>query len=163
MKTTFLITAAAALSLAAAPAAGAQPGEHGNGPGQRAAGQPKRCEHTKNVGFAAAGSLASFDDASLTLTVAKANHHARVFLASNPAVFSTADVTPAFVGVTDANADGVVGLADVVATDRVRVIGKLALPKRGCDGTASVTVRKLSVVRPTTDPEPGTEPPAPTT
>ena len=52
-----------------------------------------------------------------------------------------------FAGVTDGDLSGAVDLADALPTDRVRVLGKLALPKRGCEGEAVLTLRKVKVLR----------------
>lgn len=105
------------------------------------------------------GSLASYDDASVALDVARANRHAAKWLsAPNAPAFAIAGVRLAFEGVTDANGTGV-GLDDVVATDRVRVVGKLSRPKRGCP--AGEQLLKLRVVKVTREaPEPAELPAA---
>ena len=141
------LTAATIAVLALSPAAQAKPGSS------------KRCAKSPAVGFVAAGSLAGYDETTVSLDVAQANRHARRWLAANDPVFSLIGVQPSFEGVTDANADGVVDLADVTAGDRVQVMGKLARPKRGCAGTSALRVRRVTVTRETA--EEGGEEPAP--
>ena len=124
-------------------------------------GSSKRCAKSPAVGFVATGSLAGYDETSVSLGVARANKHARRWLVSNEPVFTLLGVQPSFEGVTDANADGAIDLADVVASDTVQVMGKLTRPKRGCEGASSLRIRRVTVTR-ETDGEAGEEPtPAP--
>lgn len=151
-----IVCAVVAVSLVAMPvlSAEAKPGKGGK---SAKAQKSKRCKKPRRLGFVVRGSLASFDAESVTLTVAKANRHARRYLESNPATFSTADAKVRFVGVTDTGTDGV-GVEDVVATDVVRIRGKLVVPKRGCSGDTTLVVRKVKVIRPDVEEEEATEP-----
>jgi len=145
-----IVVALAGLATLALPVVGAQAkspragGEHAAGKGGE---KSKRCKKPRAVGFVAAGTLASVDGSSVSLTVARANRHARRWLETSEATFDTADLTVSFVGVTDGDLSGAVDLADALPTDRVRVLGKLALPKRGCEGAAVLTLRKVKVLR----------------
>lgn len=147
-----IVLAVAATSvLVAAPAlpAAAKQGQGKQGQQKAAkklAAKAKKCSKLTKVGFVAQGSLGSFDETSVTLTVTKQNKHARTWLTGNDPSFSLAGAKLAFEGIADANGNGV-GLDDVVASDRVRVIGKLAQPKRGCEGASALTVKKIQAVR----------------
>jgi hypothetical protein len=149
MKKLIVITLAGLATLAL-PVVGAQAQPPSAG-GEKAAGKggakSKRCKKPRALGFVAAGALASVEGSSVTLTVARANRHARRWLETSDATFDTAGLTVSFVGVTDGDLSGAVELADVLPTDRVRVLGKLALPKRGCEGEAVLTLRKVKVLR----------------
>ena len=136
MKKVALAVAAIAV-LALSPAAQAKPGSS------------KRCAKSPGVGFVATGSLAGYDETSVSLDVARANRHARRWLASNEPVFSLLSVEPSFEGVTDTNADGAIDFADVVASDSVQVMGKVTRPKRGCEGASSLKIRRVTVTRET--------------
>ena len=145
-----IVVALAGLATLAVPVVGAD----AKGPpadGDKAAGKhgakSKRCKKGRAVGFVVAGTLASVEGSSVTLTVARANRHARRWLETGEAAFDTAGLTVSYVGVTDGDLSGAVDLADVLPTDRVRVLGKLALPKRGCEGEAVLTLRKVKVLR----------------
>ncbi len=142
----FAIAAALSASLVAFPAlsADARPAKGGKSVKVK---KSKRCAKQHRVGFVAGGTLAGFDGQSVTLTVQRANRHARRYLESNPPTFSTVGARVSFVDVTDAGDNGV-GFEDVLATDRVAVIGKLSVPKRRCTGEVSLAVRKVVVVRP---------------
>ena len=144
MKKVALAIAAIAV-LALSPAAQAKPGSS------------KRCAKSPAVGFAATGSLAGYDETSVSLDAARGNKHARRWLASNEPVFSLAGVQPSFEGVTDENADGAIDLSDVLASDSVQVMGKLTRPKRGCEGASSLRIRRVTVTR-ETDEEAAEEP-----
>jgi hypothetical protein len=146
-----MILSLAALATLALPVLGAQakPSDAG---GQKAAGKhgakSKRCAKVRSVGFVVRGTLSAYDESSVTLAVTRSNRHATRWLEDNdPAVFDTTGLTVSFAGVTDADASGVVDLADVLPTDRVRVKGKLALPKARCTGDVVLTVKKVSVSR----------------
>ena len=142
---TATITIISAAALAAVPAlAAADPGHGQSGAHAHGLG---RCDHPQRVAFVARGSLVSFDagTGNVVLNVVRANHHARAFTSGQP--LSTTGARLRFGGLTDGNADGTVGLDDVVSTDRVMVIGKLVRPKRGCAGTTSVVLRKVTVAR----------------
>jgi hypothetical protein len=145
-----IVVALAGVATLAVPIVGAE-AKPPWGAGEKAAGKggakSKRCEKPRAVGFVAAGTLASVEGSSVNLTVARANRHARRWLESNEAAFDTANLTVSFAGVTDGDLSGTVDLADVLPADRVRVLGKLALPKRGCGGEAVLTLRKVKVLR----------------
>lgn len=111
----------------------------------------KRCKKQSRRGFVVRGSLAGYDAESVTLDVERANKHARRWLRDNDPTFDTSAARFAFEGVDDASGDGHVDLDDAVATDRVRVLGKLSMPKRGCDGDGSLHVHKVVVTRETED------------
>ena len=154
------ITAALATALCVAPAAGAQadPGKgHGKPRGKERSA--KRCERPHRVGFVVRGTLAAHDAATATLDVRRANRHARRYLESHPATFSLAGVKVVLKGITDANSDGTVDLDDVSSTDKVRAIGRIAVPRRRCEGEVSVVIRKIKVVREASDEEPAAEAP----
>jgi hypothetical protein len=86
------------------------------------------------------------DFGDLVLSVTRANHHARTYVSKTP--LSTVGALVSFRGVTDGNADKAVGFDDALATDTVKVIGKLVRPKRGCTGDTTVKLRKVMVNRP---------------
>jgi hypothetical protein len=177
LKKKTLAGALTVLALTIGPALGAEAkgpkSGKGKGKAERHAlsqGKSKRCGKSKRVGFQLRGTLAPIAedgslvgaDGAITLNVVKANRHARRWLEDNEATFQTAGVRLAFVGVTDANAPAGIGLEDALATDRVKVQGKLALPKRGCESgeTALTTepnpaLKRIKVVRP--EPEDGEE------
>jgi hypothetical protein len=174
LKKKTLAGALTVLALTIGPALGAEAkgpkSGKGKGKTERHAlshGKSKRCNKAKRVGFQLRGTLAPIAedgslvgaDGAITLNVVRANRHARRWLESNEPTFQTAGVRLAFVGVTDANEPAGIGLEDALATDRVKVQGKLALPKRGCE-TALTTepnpaLKRIKVVRP--EPEDGEE------
>src|SRR5215212_929867 len=119
MNTRKMGAAMAAAALVAVPLQGAaaKPGEHGSH------GQHGKCSKVQSVGFTAAGSLASYTADSVTLTVAHANKHARGFIAAAGSTFSLTGARLRFSGVSDADGSGTVDFADVLPTDRVKVIG----------------------------------------
>lgn len=148
-----LTTAAVAAALFAVPAMSVEakpskPGSSGKSE-RKAQGNSKRCAKPHRLGFVVRGTLASSDATSVTLNVVGANRHARRYLESSPATFSTAGAKLSFEGVTDSSGNGTVGLEDVAASDRIVVIGKLATPKKRCTGTSSLAVRKIAVHRET--------------
>ena len=153
-KIALSLLAATALIAGGAVNAGAKPAHAG---GKKAA-KAKKCAKTHKVGFVVKGTFGSSDGATITVANAKGNKHARAWVAANGASFALAGITVGFEGVTDANADGVVDLADAQPTDQVRVIGKLARPKKRCAGASTLTVRKVKVVRETVE-QPATEQP----
>jgi hypothetical protein len=135
--------AAAATVAVPAPAVLAKPGGHGSP-------APKgRCAKQQSVGFAAAGSLASYTADSVTVNVTRANPHARAYIAAAGQTFSLGSARVAFRGVTDADGSGTVDFADVLPTDVVRLAGKVSRPKHRCaDAASTLTLRKVQVVRP---------------
>ena len=178
MKKT-ISTAVAGLAIVALPlaAADAKPGKgHGGPPPHAAAGfsnsdsnsgdadardqrrqarddrrQARKCKRGRKVGFAVRGTLAGFTAEDVTLTVARANKHARSFIDGDTHTFALDGARVKFEGVTDADADGDVDFADVAPTDRVKATGKVIRPKRGCEAEPTVTVRKIQVERPEAD------------
>ena len=153
-KIALSILAATALIAGGAVNAGAKPAHAG---GKKAA-KAKKCAKTQKVGFVVKGTFGSTDGATITVANPHGNKHARRWLAGNAPSFALAGVAVSFEGVTDANADGVIDLADAQPTDQVRVIGKLARPKKRCAGASTLTVRKVKVVRETVE-QPATEQP----
>jgi len=144
-----IVVALAGLATLALPVVGASAKPPWAG-GEKAGGQhgkSHRCAKPRRVGFVVAGSLAAWDGTSMTLTVARGNRHARRWLDVNEPVFDLTDLTVRFNGVADGDASGTVDMADVLPTDRVRVSGKLALPKRGCVGDSELVVRRVRVKR----------------
>ena len=163
-----ITTAAAALALLAFPVgAGAKPGS-GHGPGnvpttqndggRSAAGTaapdaataptPRRGRRPQSVGFAVTGSPASFTPETVTLDVKRANRHARAYIATAGSTFELGSARVKFAGITDADGSGEVDFADVQPTDRVIAVGKASRPKRGCEGEATLKLRKVHFVRP---------------
>jgi hypothetical protein len=115
---------------------------------------PRRCRRPQSVGFVAKGSLTSFTAEAITLDVKRANPHARRFIQAAGSEFTLGTARVKFAGVTDADSNGTVDFADVLPTDRVTVVGKATRPKRGCEGDAALTLRRVQVVRPKADPAP---------
>ncbi len=143
--------AAGALAAGGIVTAEAKPSKAGKAAKGGKASKSKRCAKAKKVGFVVKGTFGSSDGITLTVGDARGNKHARGWLAQNGAEFSLDGIAVSFEGVTDADADGTVDLDDVQPTDQVRVIGKLAQPKKRCAGESTLTVRKIKVVRETTD------------
>ena len=156
------VAALAAVALVAVPAAGADPGKgklrsegkaqhrsgKGDSGGERAGKRElRKCKRQRRVGFVAAGTASAQDSGSFVLTVRRANRHAKKWLAVNEATFSTAGVKLRLKGIDDSTGDGTVDFADVLSTDRVRVIGKLSRPKRRCTGDATLRLRRIVVHR----------------
>ena len=122
-------------------------------------GKQKRCSKVHSVGFQVKGTLAGYTADDVTLTVKRGNKHARTYLGDGPATFTLAGAKVSFVGVTDANGDGKVGFEDVAEGDKVKVGGKLAKPKKRCEGESKLTVRRVKVVRPDANEDAETEAP----
>lgn len=146
-----IILCLAALATLVLPVLGAEAKPSGAG-GEKAAGKhgakSKRCKKARSVGFVVRGSLSAYDESSLTLAVTRSNRHAARWLEDNdPAVFDTTGLTVSFEGVADGDASGAVDLADVLPTDRVKVLGKLTLPKARCEGDVSLKLKKVKVSR----------------
>jgi hypothetical protein len=144
MNTRMIAAAVAAATVAVpAPAVLAKPGGHQSH-------APKgRCAKLQSVGFSAAGSLASYTADSVTVNVARANKHARAYIATAGQTFSLSGARLSFRGVTDADGSGTVDFADVAPTDVVRLVGKVSRPKHRCAAAeASLKLRKVQVVRP---------------
>jgi hypothetical protein len=119
------------------------------------------------VGYVAAGTLASqtlvvdavaADDSTpkptysgdVTIDVAKTNRAAKADKGTTKTY--TLDHARVVLGLDDQNADGRVDLADVAATDRVKVIGKVTKLAKRCDQTGftpELTIKKLIVHEPT--------------
>ena len=156
------VAALAAVALVAMPVAGADAGkgklrseskaqhrsDKGDSGGERAGKRElRKCKRQRRVGFVAAGTASAQDSASFVLTVRRANRHAKKWLAVNEATFSTTGVKLRLKGIDDSTGDGTVDFADVLSTDRVRVIGKLSRPKRRCTGDATLRLRRIVVHR----------------
>ena len=156
------VAALAAVALVAVPAASADPGkgklgserkaQHGSdrddSVGERGSKRElRKCKRERRGRFLAAGTASAQDSASFVLTVKRTNRPARKWLAVNEATFSTTGVKLRLKGIGDATGDGTVDFADVLPTDRVRVIGKLSRPKRGCTGEAALKLRRIVVHR----------------
>lgn len=133
-------------------------GHHGRG-----SGHSRRCVARK-VAYVAAGTLVSqtlvldtpTSDSSrptysgdVTIAVTRTNHWARGDKGTTK-TYTLARARVLF-GLTDTNNDGSVGLDDLAAGDRVKVIGKVTALRRGCDQTGfapAITIRKLIVRAP---------------
>lgn len=133
-------------------------GHHGRG-----SGHSHRCVAHK-VAYVVAGTLVSqtlvldtpASDSSrptysgdVTIAVTRTNHAAR----GDKRTTKTYTLARARVvlGLTDTNNDGSVGLDDLAAGDRVKVIGKVTVLRRGCDQssfTPAITIQKLIVHAP---------------
>ncbi|HEX4805406.1 MAG TPA: hypothetical protein VFU94_05860 [Conexibacter sp.] len=140
-------------------------GTHGHG---RGTGHSHRCA-AHRVGYVAAGTLVSQTlalDASstsdhptysgdVTIAVTRTNHQAR----GDKGTTKTYTLAHARVvlGLADQNNDGSVGLDDLAANDRVKVVGKVTVLRRKCDQTGftpTVTVRQLIVHAPASQQQP---------
>ena len=156
-------------SLAATLAGGslAQASGQGNGRSDQAGDKGKdrqadreskrveRCERLRHVGFVAKGTFVSGDDAGVTLKVLRANRHA---LRSGLVVVGEEyTATPADPGrIRYVNR---AGAQDAQPTDRVKVVGKLSLQRRGCSSeafTPVATVRRVRVIAPGASDDGGT-------
>lgn len=165
-----ILLAAGAAALMSTPAwadPGKGPGDHPNANAQNGVnhsdkgnGHGKSGEHGKShkcmphgVGYVASGTLVSQalkqDEGADTYSgtveveVTHANHHAAADL-TKKVVY---EVSKVHVGldVKDTNNDGSVGLDDLAAGDRVRVIGKITAIAPKCTGqfTATKTIRRI--------------------
>jgi hypothetical protein len=153
MTKNLIVVALAALATLALPVLAAE-AKRPAGAEKAAAKQgtkSQRCKKPRSVGFIVRGSLAAHDQASVELAATSSNRHAARWLEQNTSAFDTTGLTLTFAGVTDADASGSIDLADVVATDVVRVKGKLSLPKAGCAGDSALTVKKFSITRATSE------------
>ena len=142
-----------------APATVPNGAPHGHG----GHGKSHRCV-AHRVGYVAAGTLVSqtlaLDSAAtpharptysgdVTIDVTRTNHAAH----GDKGTTKTYTLAHARVvlGLADQNNDGSVGLDDLAAGDRVKVIGKVTVLRRGCDQssfTPTVTIRQLNVHAP---------------
>ena len=123
--------------------------------------KPQKCKLVQTVGFVVGGTLATVDASSIQVTVLEANAHARNYLTTRPATFATAGARLRLEGVTDADGNGVVGLADAGAGDAVKVVGRLTQPKKGCIGDTRLAISAVEIARAPADPEPvADQPPA---
>jgi hypothetical protein len=118
------------------------------------------------VGYVAAGTLASqtlvvdaaaAEDSTpkptysgdVTIDVTKTNRAAKADKGTTKTY--TLDHARVVLGLDDQNADGRVDLADVAATDRVKVIGKVTKLAKKCDQTgftATITIKKADIKPP---------------
>ena len=149
MKKQILVGAMTALALTAGPAVSAEAkGPKAKGKSERQAlKQVKKCAKATSVGFDLRGTLAGYEAPNLALTVTKANKHARNWLKTNAATFDVTNVPFASEGLTDRDLNGVMTVDDVAPGDRVKVQGKLALPKRGCEADAALTLKRIKATR----------------
>jgi hypothetical protein len=130
--------------------------EHGHGH------QSGRCKpHTAGWtvgGTVVESTLADSGDGTfsgdLVVTVTRTNSFARSEREGDqPKTYTLTNVRASFDDLADTNGDGAVDAADVAAGDRVRLIGRVAKPKRRCpapDSTAA-TVRKVAFAAPETE------------
>jgi len=143
-----ILVVLAGLATVALPVMGAEAKPSPDKAAGKHGAKSKRCDKARSVGFVVRGTFASADGASVTVTVERANKHASRWLEDGGVpTFDTTGLTVEFVGVVDGDASGTVDLADALTTDRVHVKGKLALPKRKCEGDAVLTVKKVKVSR----------------
>jgi len=172
VRKALLVVCAAALT---ASPAWAHPGGDPSGDGPaghhgRGAARSHRCV-AHGVAYVAAGTLVSqtlaLDGAAasdaggrgrgahptysgdVTIAVTRTNHWAR----GDKGTTKTYTLAHARVllGLADTNNDGSVGLDDLAAGDRVQVIGKVTVLRRGCDQTGftpKLTIQKLLVHAP---------------
>lgn len=132
-------------------------------------GKSHKCQPHR-VGYVAAGTLVdqtlALDAGSspetysgdLTVAVTRTNHHARADKGTNK-TYTLANARVRL-DIADVNADGTVGLDDLVAGDRVRVIGKITVLAKKCDQTgftATTTIRKVIVHAPATPAAPDSQ------
>jgi hypothetical protein len=85
----------------------------------------------------------------VTIAVTRTNAHARPDKGTTKTY--TLDHARVLFGLADQNGDGSVGLDDLAAGDRVKVIGKVTVLRRGCDQTGftpAITIGKLIVHAP---------------
>ena len=186
MKKTLMIGGLMA-ALAAVPATA--PAKPGNGHGHGVSGQARshgnsisghargvapatsrRCARSQRVAYVARGGFVSFtptpettdgaNAGTLVVDVQRSNQHGRNLRGQQ--TLTIADQRVVLSGVSDANGDGAVTLADAAAGDRVKLIGKVVRPRRGCTGQTSVQLRQVKVERPapatTTPADPTTDP-----
>jgi hypothetical protein len=133
-------------------------GTHGSNPGDKGKGKPSnpgkshKCTQHK-VGYVVSGTLESWTltknadgtySGTVTVKVTHTNHHAA---GDNNTTkpYTVANVHVTF-GLVDTNADGSVGLDDLKAGDRVKLIGKITALAKKCDQskfTAETTIRKI--------------------
>lgn len=179
MKRVFL-SAVLGAALIVTPVAQANHGSnHGKKPTQKKTPDSKgRCGVVKK-GFVVTGNNAVFNvtqnsdgtyDGTVTLTATQTNSHAKKSgvnaTDTNPETFNLDDTKITFgEGVTDGADEGTdVGPADVVASDRVKLIGKVAYAKKGSkknpcsdrgfgsDRYGDYKIRKATVNRESTTP-----------
>jgi hypothetical protein len=126
--------------------------EHSGGAGHGPPAGSHKCTPHR-VGYVASGTLVNQTLAEnadgtysgeLTVEVKHANHHAK----SDTSTTKTYKVEKVHVsfGLADTNSDGSVGLDDLKAGDRVRLIGKITALAKQCDHkefTATTTIRKV--------------------
>jgi hypothetical protein len=141
------VIGATAAGATAGPPEGAGPPESPGAQKPDNPGSSAKCGKPHGVAFVVGGTFTSYADPDLTVEVSQTNRHARRWLESNEPTFSSESAVVSFLGVTDADGSGAVGFGDVVGTDRVRVIGKLVKPKRGCEGDEDIVARKIKVSR----------------
>ena len=125
-------------------------------PGSNGQAKSKRCKKRPNVGYTATGTLVGTPSAAdadgnvtLTVNVTKTNKHARALKGDGKTI--TVKASELRYSGNEVADDG----------DRVKIIGKVAKPKRGCPAATAeeleAKIRKVVV----TEPEPAEEQQAP--
>jgi hypothetical protein len=139
-----------------APGNGPSHSDQGKGKGPGEHGKSHKCM-AHNVGYVAAGTLlkatltkdegANTYSGTLEVEVTHTNHHAAADKGKKTYEVSKVHLT---LGLADVNKDGSVGLDDVAAGDRVRLIGKITAvaPKCKVEFTAKTTIRKIVINAP---------------
>jgi hypothetical protein len=169
-----VLLAACAAALTSSPAwahPGRSPSNDGTGHGKSGGqhGKSHRCV-AHGVAYVAAGTLVSqalvLDggqtspassrhgtrptySGDVTIAVTRTNAHAHADKGTTKTY--TLDHARVLFGLADTNNDGSVGLDDLAAGDRVQVIGKVTVLRRGCDQTGftpAITISKLIVHAP---------------
>ena len=143
-KTILLTTALGAALAAGGVAAEARPGAHGKGATKagKAKGHAKKCAKARKVGFVVRGTFVSGTGRTVTLTVTKANRHAR----KSGLVTAGENFTITARKVRYVHRSGP---SDAEVGDKVRVVGKVTKLKKGCSAsgfTPAATARKVTVV-----------------
>jgi hypothetical protein len=152
---TAALAAVAALALPAGAAQAHQTGEehsHGN-----TTQQSNRCDRTPTVGFTARGTFVSLSGSTLTANVTRGNRNARRYYRSqdetlpSEQTFTVGPNTRVRFGddITDTSGNGTVGFEDLQSgtTYNVRVVGRVAKPKRNCANQTQTppTIRRVVV------------------
>ena len=167
-----ILLAACAAALTTSPAWAHPTGTTGHGKSDSQHGTSHRCV-AHRVGYVAAGTLVGqtlvLDGSStppattssvhghprptysgdVTIAVTRTNHWARGDKGTTK-TYTLARARVVF-GLRDQNRDGSVGLDDLAAGDRVRVVGKVTVLRRGCDQSAftpTIAIRQLIVHAP---------------
>jgi hypothetical protein len=131
-------------------AKGRMPGKRG---ARRVRDGASRCARVRKVAFLVGGTFLSGDDTSVTLTVKRANRHARDSgLVTIGEPFTATPTDPARIRYVNRT-----GPSDAQPTDKVVVIGRVTKLRRGCSAvgfTPTVKIRKVVVIGPETGDSP---------